>query len=96
FDVFTLSSIKEGLPYSLLEALAAGVPAVITNAGGMPEVAQQCPAVAVVPMRNSKALAEALQTKGLGAREQALGKIPCVPFTIGQMTLETERIYPLP
>jgi glycosyltransferase involved in cell wall biosynthesis len=37
-DLFTLSSRREGLPLSLLEALAHGVPAVTTAVGEMPRV----------------------------------------------------------
>ena len=40
FDVFTLTSVKEGLPYTLLEAHMAGVPIVATAVGGIPEMAQ--------------------------------------------------------
>ncbi|PIR88905.1 MAG: hypothetical protein COU07_03340 [Candidatus Harrisonbacteria bacterium CG10_big_fil_rev_8_21_14_0_10_40_38] len=38
FDIFTLTSIKEGLPYTLLEAGAASLPLVVTRVGGVPEV----------------------------------------------------------
>lgn len=37
-DIFLLTSRMEGLPITLLEAMAAGIPVLVTNVGGMPEV----------------------------------------------------------
>jgi len=37
-NVFALSSLQEGLPISLLEAMALGIPPVVTAVGGCPEV----------------------------------------------------------
>lgn len=38
FDYFVLPSVKEGLPYSLLEAGLARVPVISTEVGGIPEI----------------------------------------------------------
>ena len=38
FDVFALPSLKEGLPYALLEAKAAGLPIVANRVGGVGEI----------------------------------------------------------
>jgi glycosyltransferase involved in cell wall biosynthesis len=38
FDMYLMSSKKEGLPYALLEAAAAGLPCIASRVGGLPEV----------------------------------------------------------
>jgi len=38
FDIFILPSLKEGLPYVLLEAGVAEIPVIATNVGGIPEI----------------------------------------------------------
>lgn len=38
FDIFTLTSRKEGLPYSLLEAGLASLPVIASNVGGIGEI----------------------------------------------------------
>jgi len=38
FDIFTLPSLKEGLPYALLDAGSAGIAVAASNVGGIPEI----------------------------------------------------------
>ena len=59
-DLFVLSSVSEGLPLALLEALATGLPAVVTETGGMPEVVQCCGSGLVVPPSQPEALAQTI------------------------------------
>ncbi len=62
FDVFTLSSDVEGLPVSLMEAKALGLPAVVTAVGGVPEMVADGEDGLLVPRRDPARLADALAT----------------------------------
>jgi glycosyltransferase involved in cell wall biosynthesis len=59
-DVFVLSSRYEGLPVSLLEAMASGVPPVATAVGGVPEVVTDGRDGLLVPAGQPAALATAI------------------------------------
>lgn len=58
-DVFVLPSVKEGLPYALLDAMDAEVPIVATAVGGVAEVLDRV----VVEPNNPGALAAGLKTQ---------------------------------
>ena len=58
--VFVLSSVSEGLPLSLLEAMACRLPVIVTSVGGMAEVVERSGCGQVVPPRHPAALAEAI------------------------------------
>lgn len=61
FDAFVLPSVKEGLPYVMLEAGIRGVPTVATNVGGIPDVIEDEKTGLLVPPKDPSALAAALK-----------------------------------
>lgn len=60
FDIYAISSIAEGTPGSVLEAMASGLPAVGTRVGGVPEVIADGVTGQLVPARDPGAMADAL------------------------------------
>jgi glycosyltransferase involved in cell wall biosynthesis len=59
-DVFAMSSVSEGLPMSLLQAMSLGVPALVTDVGGMAEVVRLAGGGMLAPVGDAAALAEAI------------------------------------
>jgi len=89
FDVFGLSSVKEGFPYALLEAFLAQVPIVATNAGGTPEIVSLANGILVEKM-NAVALAEAI-VKQLDNLKKTL-PFP-EEFSLNKMCQKTVEVY---
>ncbi len=75
-DGFVLPSLAEGLPMSLLEAMAARLPVVVTTVGAMPEVIQHGREGLLVPPNDATALAAALDHLAQLPRDQtaAMGR----------------------
>ena len=61
FDCYVLSSVIEGMPNALLEAMSLGRPAVTTSAGGSAEVVVDGKSGLVVPPADPTALADAME-----------------------------------
>jgi glycosyltransferase involved in cell wall biosynthesis len=58
--VFVLTSLSEGAPLTLLEAMAAGLPAVVTAVGGMPEIVRDGIEGLLAPRQDVDKIAAAL------------------------------------
>jgi glycosyltransferase involved in cell wall biosynthesis len=79
-DVFCLPSHREGLPMAILEAMAVGLPVVVTSVGGIPDLVRDGDSGLVVPPGDVQSLADAVRTlaadpglrRRLGARAFAV------------------------
>lgn len=95
---FVLSSTSEGLPITLLEAMATGLPTVATNAGGIPELVVHGKTGLLVPPRSPDALASAMleilrnpsraREMGAASRERVAEH-----FDINRVTARYEELY---
>jgi glycosyltransferase involved in cell wall biosynthesis len=59
-DAFVLSSLSEGTPLSVLEAMMAGLPIVATSVGGLPELVRNGTEGLLAPPADVKALRDAM------------------------------------
>ncbi|OGG77711.1 hypothetical protein A3B35_03690 [Candidatus Kaiserbacteria bacterium RIFCSPLOWO2_01_FULL_54_24] len=97
FDIFVLPSVKEGLPYVLLEAAAAGLPAVGSNIPGIVDVLGEGAGLLVRP-KDEKVLRDALASllDDATLRQKlaaALQKKVEQEFSLQKMVAETATLY---
>jgi glycosyltransferase involved in cell wall biosynthesis len=98
FDIFALSSVKEGLPYVLMEAGQAGVATVAANVGGVSDIVGDNISGLLVKPKNEHDLAEKLSKliNDSTLRQkygEALKSRVEQEFSIAKMTEETQRAY---
>ncbi|MBP6824559.1 MAG: glycosyltransferase [Acidobacteria bacterium] len=60
-DVFALSSVSEGMPLTVLEAMAARLPVVATEVGALPELVEEAKTGFLIPVRHAVAMADKLE-----------------------------------
>ncbi len=97
-DVFVLPSLGEGMSNTILEAMACGLPVVVSDVGGNPEVVGGQNSGLLFKPGDAVALAQALaglvdqpelrQTLGLSARERAVTK-----FSLKSMMERYKELY---
>ncbi|PLX44846.1 MAG: glycosyl transferase, partial [Hyphomicrobiales bacterium] len=96
-SIFALSSIDEGSPNVIIEAMAAGLPVAATAVGGVPELVSDGKTGLLTPPGDEKALAAALmrlledgdlrRAMGEAGRRRALDE-----FSIEAMVRRTEQV----
>ncbi|MDP3784890.1 MAG: glycosyltransferase family 4 protein [bacterium] len=97
-DIFLLPSVKEGLSYVIMEAMAASLPVIATTAGGIPDLVVPGETGILVKPKEPTALADALEKlsvdenlrKTFGARGK---KIAVEKFSFEQMRKKTAELY---
>jgi len=96
FEMFVLSSIKEGLPYTIIEAMGAGVPIVATAAGGLNEILKN--RGYLIPLRRADKMAVIIE-KILRDKTEAAGRArlakqyAAANLSLKNMTAKTEDVY---
>lgn len=98
FDIFLLPSRKEGFPYVVLEAGAAGVPVISTEVGGVPEVIHDETSGLLVLPDNKEKLKEAILEYARDPRERHehgmhLQETVTHNFTLEKMLRKTYELY---
>ncbi len=97
-DVFVLPSLSEAFPRSVIEAMGAGKPVIVTDVGGCSEAVEDKVSGFVVPAMDSKALADAIHKlcKDSNLRSK-FGQVARVRaekmFGIVKNVKQTEQVY---
>lgn len=96
-DVLLQASLAEGLPNTVLEAMACGLPVVVTDCGGLREAVDHGVEGLVCPRRSPQALADALGSLRDPDLARCMGesgrKRVCAEFTLERQLASLRRLY---
>ncbi len=97
-DIFLLPSLKEGLPYVLLEAGSVGIPTVATSVGGIPDIVSDMQSGMLIRAKREKEVADALRFlltnhKKRDAFGAALKQKIIADFSFEKMLAKTVAVY---
>ena len=97
FDIFVLPSVKEGFPWTILEAMAAEVPIIATRVGAIPEIIEHNKSALLVEPKNPEELAKAInkliKDKNLQEKlTKKARKIVGEKFTLDKMVKKYENL----
>jgi glycosyltransferase involved in cell wall biosynthesis len=97
FDIFVLASHHEGRPVALMEAMALGLPCVVTSVGGVPEmVTDGVDAILMPPGRPDDLAGAVLDLAGDLARRQVLAaaaQLQATAFGASPAVARVEAVY---
>ncbi len=98
FDIFLLPSLKEGLPYTLLEAGLAEIPVISSNTGGIPEIIKNAKSGFLLSPTNINEISLAIQdlseNKNLAKRyKKTLKKKIESNYSLHDMLNKTIQLY---
>jgi glycosyltransferase involved in cell wall biosynthesis len=96
-DVFILTSVEEGMPSVIIEALALGKPVIATAVGGIPEVVKDGVNGILVPPKSAEHIAKALERllsdSGLRRKLGRAAAESVKDYTWSKIAEKYERIY---
>lgn len=102
FDIFVLPSRKEGFPYGLLEAGAAGLACIASNVGGIPEIITDYETGILINPYEKDSITRALEYLTIDTPRdippryilgEALQKKVLSKYTLDKMCTETQKLY---
>jgi glycosyltransferase involved in cell wall biosynthesis len=98
FDVFVLSSVQEGVPLAVVEAMGAGKPVIATDVGGLRLLVKPSVNGVLVPPADPAALASAMRDlatdpdlrRAMGARGRQIAR---ESFGVASMIDRYQAVY---